>query len=81
MEELETDEAIRLLTRHIELIQDARNNPDDRFLKRAKRAMSGTSRFVRNVESHIKRRTMPKTNAQGRQGQAATDVIGYAHNS
>ncbi|RDX41098.1 hypothetical protein OH76DRAFT_1475946 [Lentinus brumalis] len=78
-EELETDEAIRLLTRHIELIQDARNNPDDRFLKRAKRAMSGTSKFVRNVESYANRRTMPKTNARGKEGQAATDVIGYRH--
>ena len=41
--------------------------------------MRTTLAFARDVEKHVNRRTMPKTNARGREGQAATNLIGYKH--
>ena len=76
-EDVETDEAIRLLSRLSEVMAEQRDNPD--FLRRAKRTMRTTLAFARDVEKHVNRRTMPKTNARGREGQAATNVIGYKH--
>ena len=74
---METDEAIRLLSRGVELLQEQRTNPDPQFLKHFKRAMRPTLTFVQDVEKHVNRRTMPKTNARGRSGRAATNVVGY----
>ena len=42
--------------------------------------MRSTLTFVQDLEEHVNRRTIPKTNARdGRSGQAATNVVGYMH--
>ena len=71
---------IRLLRRSAEILEEQRNEADPRFMENARRKMRGVLQWARNLEHHVTRRTLPKTNAQGRRdGPAAMDVIGYRY--
>ncbi|RPD53668.1 hypothetical protein L226DRAFT_517852 [Lentinus tigrinus ALCF2SS1-7] len=77
-DDIDVDEMIRLLRRSIDILQEQRDEADPRFIENAKQRMRGVFRWTRNIDRHVARRTLPKTNAQGRgEGGAATDVIGY----
>ena len=43
------------------------------------KAMRGTLQWVQDVEEMENARVMPKTNARGRAGRSAANVIGYVH--
>ena len=76
---MDYDDVVEQLHRSADVIKRQRENPDPQFLQRAKRAMHGTFKWLDTVERHTNRRTMPKTNGRGREGQASTTMIGYQH--
>ncbi len=79
-DDVDLDEVIRLLRHAAEILEEQREEADPRFINNAKRRMRGALTWTRNIEQHIARRTLPKTNAQGRKGgQAAVDVVGYRY--
>ncbi|TCD62121.1 hypothetical protein EIP91_007458 [Steccherinum ochraceum] len=63
------------LRRAANIIDDQRERNDDpRFLLNARQAMKRATKWTTNVENHIHRRTIPKTNTPD-----STDVIGYKY--
>ena len=62
-----------MLGRAIEILEEQRSTADPRFLQNAKDRLRGAAEWVRRIDGHEARRTMPKTN--GRAG----DVIGYRY--
>ncbi|KAI0710462.1 hypothetical protein C8T65DRAFT_648447 [Cerioporus squamosus] len=79
-DDITLDEVIRLLRRAAEILEEQQEEADPRFINNAKRRMRGVLTWARNIEQHIARRTLPKTNARGRkEGPAAIDVVGYRY--
>lgn len=79
MDERATDELIKVLRRAADIIEAQRVNPDSRFVDNAKRVLQKTSNWVRDIEYHERRLTMPATNTQDKHQPRPSNVIGYLY--